>query len=95
MDVHYGATMLRIFIGWDARQAECADVLAHSLITHASIPLEIRYLKLDELDFARPPDPLQSTEFTYPRFLVLDLCDYQGKAVFMDCDMLCLGDEKS
>jgi len=86
--------MLRIFIGYDAREAECADVLAYSLRRHASIPLDIHYLKLSELDFQRPRDPLQSTEFTYTRFLVPWLCDYKGKAVFMDCDMLCLGDIK-
>ncbi len=84
--------MLRIFIGWDSREAECADVLAASLRKHSSIPLDIRYLKLSELDLNRPDDPLQSTEFTYTRFLVPYLCNYQGKAVFMDCDMLCLGD---
>lgn len=86
--------MLRIFIGWDTREAECADILANSLHRHSSIPLDIRFLKLDELAFHRPRDPKQSTEFTYTRFLVPQLCNYQGKAVFMDCDMLCLGDIK-
>ena len=57
-------------------------------------PLDIRYLKLAELDFDRPLDPLQSTEFTYSRFLVPYLCQYEGKAIFMDCDRLCLGDIK-
>jgi lipopolysaccharide biosynthesis glycosyltransferase len=83
---------MRIFIGWDSRQAECADVLAYSLRKHATVPLDICYLKLAELDFDRPRDPLQSTEFTYTRFLVPHLCGYRGKAVFMDSDMLCLGD---
>lgn len=86
--------MFRIFIGWDSREAECADILRDSLLKHSSIPLDIRYLKLGELDFNRHRDPLQSTEFTYTRFLVPQLCNYQGKAVFMDCDMLCLGDIK-
>ncbi len=85
---------LRVFIGWDSREAEVADILAYSLHQHASIPLDIRYLKLADLDFNRTHDPLQSTEFTYTRFLVPHLCNYKGKAVFMDCDMLCLGDIK-
>ena len=85
---------LRIFIGWDSREAECADVLTYSLKKHTTIPLDIRYLKLSELDLDRPSDPLQSTEFTYSRFLVPYLCQYEGKAIFMDCDMLCLGDIK-
>ncbi|MFO0947114.1 MAG: glycosyltransferase [Planctomycetota bacterium] len=86
--------MFRIFIGWDSREAECADILRHSLIKHSSIPLDIRYLKIDELGLHRPRDPLQSTEFTYTRFLVPHLCNFEGKAVFMDCDMVCLGDIK-
>lgn len=85
---------LKIYIGWDSREAECAEVLAYSLRKQATIPLDIHFLKLPELDFNRPWDPLQSTEFTYTRFLVPYLCDYQGKAIFMDCDMLCLGDIK-
>ena len=85
---------LKIFIGWDSREAECSDILAYSLRKQSSIPLEIHCLKRDELDFARQADPLQSTEFTYTRFLVPHLCDYRGKAVFMDCDMVCLGDIK-
>ena len=54
--------------------------------------LGIHVLRLKELDFNRPLDPLQSTEFTYTRFLVPYLCGYQGIALFMDSDMLCLGD---
>lgn len=84
--------MLRIFIGWDSRFPEPADVLRHSLLKHSSIPLEIRYLKLDELRLSRQHDPLASTEFTYSRFLVPHLCNFRGKAVFMDNDMLCFGD---
>ena len=82
---------LRIFIGFDAR----GGVLGHSGLQPArarSIPLDIRYLDLPELDFDRAQDPLQSTEFTYTRFLVPHLCGFRGKAIFMDCDMLCLGD---
>ena len=86
--------MLKIFIGWDSGQAEPANVLKYSLEKHSSIPLDIRFLKLQELDFNRPLDPLQSTEFTYSRFLVPHLCGYESKAIFIDCDMLCLGDIK-
>jgi lipopolysaccharide biosynthesis glycosyltransferase len=86
--------MLRIFIGWDSRFPEPADVLRYSLLTNSSIPLEIRYLKLADLDFHRQHDPLASTEFTYTRFLVPHLCNFKGKAIFMDNDMLCLGDVK-
>src|SRR5687768_16785915 len=84
--------MFRIFIGWDSRFPEPADVLRYSLLKHSSIPLEIRYLKLNDLDFQRTHDPLASTEFTYTWFLLPHLCNFQGKALFLDNDMLCLSD---
>ena len=84
--------MLRIFIGWDSRFPEPAEVLRHSLLKHASIPLSIHFLKLSELNLSRQHDPLASTEFTYSRFLVPHLCGFEGKAVFMDNDMLCFAD---
>ena len=86
--------MFRIFIGWDSRFPEPAEVLRYSLLKHSSIPLDIRYLKLPELDLNRAHDPLASTEFTYTRFLLPHLCNFQGKALFLDNDMLCFADIK-
>ena len=84
--------MFRIFIGWDSHFPEPADVLAHSLREHSSIQLDIRYLKLPELRLNRTYDPLASTEYTYSRFLVPQLCNYQGTALYLDSGMLCLAD---
>ena len=42
--------------------------------------------------YTRPRGPLESTDFSLTRFLVPYLCGYEGHAVFMDCDMLCLTD---
>ena len=50
--------MFRIFIGWDTRFPEPAEVLSYSLHKHATIPVEIRYLKLSELGLNRVHDPL-------------------------------------
>ncbi|HEY2882169.1 MAG TPA: glycosyltransferase, partial [Pirellulales bacterium] len=84
--------MFRIFIGWDSRFPEPADVLAYSLRKHSSIPLDIKYLKLNDLKMNRTYDPLASTEFTYSRFLPPHLCNFRGTALFLDNDMLCLAD---
>ncbi len=84
--------MFRIFIGWDSRFPEPAEVLRYSLLKHSSIPLDIRYLKLNELKLNRTHDPLASTEFTYSRFLPPHLCNFKGTALFLDNDMLCLAD---
>jgi lipopolysaccharide biosynthesis glycosyltransferase len=84
----------RIFIGYDPSQDIAYEVLRYSLEKHTSEPLEISKVDADDIPggFERPQDPLQSTPFTYARFLVPYLCNYEGIALFMDSDMLALGD---
>jgi lipopolysaccharide biosynthesis glycosyltransferase len=85
--------MHRIFIGYDPTQEVSFKVLSYSLEKHASEPIEINAIDASKLtDFNRPVDPVASTPFTYTRFLVPWLCDYEGIALFMDSDMLALGD---
>jgi hypothetical protein len=83
----------RIFIGYDPTQQIAYDVLEYSLHRHAKEPIDVQPIDADRLtSFQRPVDPLASTPFTYTRFLVPWLCDYEGIALFMDSDMLALGD---
>lgn len=86
----------RVFIGWDSREPEAYDVAAHSLLRHASIPVEVKPIKQEDLRaqdlFWRDRDPLASTEFTYTRFLTPHLAGYEGFALFCDCDFLWTGD---
>lgn len=80
--------MMRIFIGFDPRQPVAVQVLAHSIYAHASKPVAITPLVLSQLPIKRAG----LTEFTYSRYAVPYLCGYEGQALFMDADMLCLGD---
>ncbi|MDE0801050.1 MAG: hypothetical protein OSB02_09985 [Rhodospirillaceae bacterium] len=86
--------MIRVFIGYDSREAVAFHVLSHSIHTRASQPVEISPLLLSQLKdvFHRENHPLQSTEFSFSRFLVPYLSDYQGWSLFCDCDMLMLDD---
>lgn len=86
---------LRIFIGYDQRETVAYHVLAHSLQRYATVPISIAPLDLKllkRIGFERERDPKQSTDFAFSRFLVPYLCDYDGLAIFMDCDMLCRED---
>lgn len=85
--------MLRIFIGFDARETVAYHVLAHSIQARASRPIAITPIDLRHLGgcYTRPHGQ-QSTAFTYSRFLVPWLCDFEGLALFMDCDMLVKAD---
>lgn len=84
--------MLRVFIGYDEREADAWAVCAHSLRKHSSIPLAISAVKQDRLRerglYTRPADERASTQFAHTRFLVPALCDYKGFALFVDCDFL-------
>jgi len=86
--------MIRIFIGYDPREAVAYHVLSHSIQTRASQPVTITPLMLSQLDklMWRERHNLQSTDFSFSRFLTPYLSDFQGWALFMDCDMLVLDD---
>ena len=79
---------LRIFIGFDERQPVSYTVLQHSILWRASKPVTISPLVLRTLPLTRRG----LTPFTFSRFLVPWLCDYKGWALFLDLDMLVLGD---
>lgn len=86
--------MIRVFIGFDRCEAVAFSVCAFSLQRRASRPVAVAPLMLSQLGsvFTRPRDPLQSTDFSFTRFLVPYLCGYEGWALFMDGDMLVRGD---
>ncbi|MCM2441957.1 MULTISPECIES: glycosyltransferase [Rhizobium/Agrobacterium group] len=85
---------LQIFIGFDTKEVVAYHVLAQSILEHSSIPVAFTPIVLDNLAgiFTRERNPLQSTEFSFSRFLVPYLSDYQGWSMFMDCDMLARAD---
>lgn len=80
----------RVFIGWDSTEVLPWHVLHHSIVSRASKPVSVTPVKLDQLPLTRPPSG--STEFSLSRFLVPWMCGYQGYALFIDCDMLVIGD---
>ena len=85
-----------IYVGWDSREPVAADVLKYSIQKHTSVPVNIIYLQQDKLReqglYWREIDALASTEFTFTRFLVPYLNNYQGHAIFVDCDFLAVTD---
>ena len=78
-------TKLRVYIGFDPRQPVAFQVAAHSVWKHASVPVEITRLQLNQLPIKR----VGLTSFTFSRFLVPWLSDYDGTSIFLDSDILC------
>lgn len=82
--------MIRIFIGFDERETVAWHVLCHSILARASAPVCFVPLSLKNLGklMWRERNPLQSTDFSFSRFLTPCLSGYEGWSIFMDCDML-------
>ena len=78
------ASSLRIFIGFDPRQPIAYNVLQYSIAGNTSRPVSITPLLLRTLPIKRTG----LTEFTYSRYLVPWLCNYEGFALFLDADMV-------
>jgi lipopolysaccharide biosynthesis glycosyltransferase len=85
---------IRVFIGYDSNMPVAFSVLSHSIHVRASLPVSIMPIMLSQLQgvFARERDPLQSTEFSFTRFLTPYLCNFEGWSIFMDNDILVLDD---
>ncbi len=85
---------IRIFIGFDPKETIAWHVLTHSILRRSSRPVAFIPLALKNLNglMTRERNPLQSTDFSFSRFLTPYLSGYQGWSIFMDCDMLVLDD---
>lgn len=86
--------MIRVFIGYDDNETVAFHTLNHSIQVNASQPVAVTPVMLSQLKsvFHRDNHHLQSTQFSFSRFLVPYLCNYEGWAIFMDCDMLVRAD---
>ncbi|MCB7127963.1 MAG: hypothetical protein J3T61_00290 [Candidatus Brocadiales bacterium] len=93
-----------VFIGYDKREDEACRVTRNSLLKLSTVPLHVQWLDQkalrdgglytrEEIEingktcdaFDRKPF---STEFTFTRFAVPALCQYQGWALFVDGDFM-------
>ena len=88
---------MKVFVGYDTREDIAYQVCRHSIETKSKLA-DVRPLKQQELRdagwYTRPIDKLASTEFTFTRFLIPELTNFEGWALFMDCDMILTTDIK-
>jgi|TARA_B100000902_G_scaffold214377_1_gene203884 lipopolysaccharide biosynthesis glycosyltransferase len=82
--------MINIFIGYDSKEKAAFSTLTYSILQNSTKPVAITPIALNNIkdDFVRERNSLSSTEFSFSRFIIPHLMNYQGWAVFMDCDML-------
>jgi len=82
--------MINIFIGYDTKEKSAFSTLSYSILKNSTRPVAITPIHLPNIkdDFVRERLPNQSTDFAFSRFIIPHLMNYQGWALFMDCDML-------
>jgi len=99
---------MNIFIGSDERSDEADQVLVQSIRKNCTAPIEIQIIKAGDPGFddwvMQPDIPYQykdnekkkswMTRFSCFRFAIPELMGFKGKAIYLDCDMLVLGDLK-
>jgi lipopolysaccharide biosynthesis glycosyltransferase len=89
---------MKVFVGYDTREDIAWQVCKHSIISKNK-NADVQPLKLLTLQeqgwYTRQEDKLGSTEFTFSRFLIPELCNFNGWALFCDCDIIFLEDIKT
>ena len=86
--------MINVFIGYDSKEKVAFNTLSYSILKNSTKPVAITPIYLNNIkdDFVRERTALSSTEFSFSRFIIPHLMNYQGWALFLDCDQLMLGD---
>lgn len=81
--------MIRVFAGYDPREAIGYHVFSSSVIRRSTEPVAIHPLGLSLLRGYRERHEDGTNDFIYSRFLVPWLCNFEGWAIFCDgADML-------
>ena len=84
------SSVARVFIGYDSKEVVAYHALVQSILDRASVPVAFVPIALDTLGgvFTRERNALQSTEFSFSRFLTPYLSNFEGWSLFCDCDMI-------
>ena len=80
---------IRIFIGVDGPRSIAAEVLKYSVMKHTK--REVHFFHLDDTNIGEKtnnePIPKMYTGFSFYRWAIPLLCDFKGKAIYLDADI--------
>ena len=92
------STLIKIYLGTQAEQSLAVDVLTYSIATHTQQPIQVTplYKAVQAADINVPtptrPQLRPRTPFTFQRFAIPAICQYRGRAIYLDSDMLVFRD---
>jgi len=93
--------MIRLFVGTDPRQGPADEMLLRSVERNTSVNVEVTMMRHGDGEFGgwnigrepgKPKGGGWGTDFAAFRMAVPELCGFEGVAVYLDCDMIVLGD---
>jgi len=85
---------IRIFIGASSSEWLPAKVLEYSIRVNTRLNIEANLLSTVSRPFDLPVDKKNwpRTPFSFQRFLIPEICDHKGRAIYLDADMLVFSD---
>lgn len=83
---------IRIYVGTDSSQMLAAKVLEYSIKKYASMTVNLEPLCDVPVPLPKNPKNRPRTGFSFARFLIPSLCNYKGRAIYLDADMLVFAD---
>ncbi len=92
------STPIKIYLGTQVEQSLAVDVLTYSIAAHTQQPIQVTPLyqavQAAGITITNPRNPhlRPRTPFTFQRFAIPALCQYQGRAIYLDSDMLVFRD---
>ena len=87
-----GTEPLRVFVGADESQLVPAAVLEYTIRKHTDRRVEFTTMRDLPVPMPRDPKKRPRTGFSFYRFMIPQLAGYEGRAVYLDCDMQVFAD---
>lgn len=79
---------IRVFVGTEPKQWLASEVLRYSIAKRTKAPIEFKELKHLPLKLDVP----MRTGFSIYRFAIPEMCQYKGRAIYLDADIVVLSD---
>jgi hypothetical protein len=92
------STPIKIYLGTQVEQSLAVDVLTYSIASHTQQSIQVMplYAAVQHagivIEPPRQPQLRARSPFTFQRFAIPALCQYQGRAIYLDSDMLVFRD---
>ncbi len=80
---------IKVYVATQEEQMLATKILAYSIKKRTKMPVDVIPMHSAGLSYREPKDPdnRQRTPFSFQRFLIPQLNNYKGKAIYLDSDM--------